>query len=236
MPDKYDLSITIPVYNEAKVIEKVVTDMHDKVVKQFKGTYELVVLEDGSVDGTKEVLKNLNKKIKFRSVSGVERKGYNRAVKDALSVAQGRYVFISDSGGSHEPTDFFRMFKYLNEYDIISGYKKNRQDSMYRKILSKIFNSYISLLFFHRFYDIDCGFKIYKKKVLDDILPETKILKDCISTEIMLRAYKKGYKIKEIPVIHYKRNLEEVKTFSFKKLPKIVSNLFLDILKLRLKL
>jgi len=233
---KYDLSIILPVYNEAKVIERVVKDFDNKVIRKFKGKAELVVAEDGSSDGTKEILKKLNKKIRFRLVLGNERKGYNRAIKDALVLAQGKYIFMSDSGGGHEPEDFFKMFNYIDKYEIVSGHKEYRKDPLYRVILSKVYNAYISLLFLHRFYDVDCGFKIYKKEVLDKVLPEVNVLKECISTEILLRAYRKGYKIKEVHVTHHKREVSQQRTFTYTKLYKIAANLFIDILKLRLKI
>jgi len=236
MSEKYDLSIILPVYNEAKTIEKVIVDFNDKVVKKFKGKSELVVAEDGSTDGTKEVLKKLNKKINFRLVSGKERKGYTRAVKDALMLAQGKYIFLSDTGGGHEPADFFKLFKYVDRYDIVSGYKKQRQDPLYRIILSRVYNLYVSLLFLHRFYDVDSGFKIYKKKVVQDVLPNVRVLKECVSTELLLRSYSRGYKIKEVPVLHYKRDTSEARTFTYKKLSKIVMNLIIDMLRLRMKI
>lgn len=233
--NKCDLSIILPVYNEADIIESVIREFHNKVVKNFKGKCELVVAEDGSTDGTKSVLKKLNREIGFRLVSGNERKGYNRAVKDSLSLATGKYVFLSDSGGGHNPEDFFRMFRYLDSYDVVSGYKKNRQDPLHRILLSKVYNLYVSTLFLHRFYDVDCGFKIYKKEVLDDVLPNVNTLKECISTELIIRSYRSGYKIKEIPIIHYKRNGSQ-RTFSYTKLPKIVTGLFIDVLRLRWEL
>lgn len=228
-----ELSIIVPVYNEVKSIEKVISDIRDKILTNFSGTAELVICEDGSQDGTKELLHRLQKENDFRLESGDERKGYNKAVKDALSLAKGKIIFMCDSGGAHEINDFFKLYEHINQYGIVSGHKKKRQDPFHRIVLSRIYNLYVSALFQHRFYDIDCGFKVYRREVLDRILPEVKTLKECVSTEILLRSYRQGFKIKEIPVIHYRRNLDEVKTFSLKKLPTIVSQLFIDLLRLK---
>jgi len=227
-------SLIIPVYNEAKVIEKTVKQYYDFSLK-LKNS-ELIIAEDGSTDGTKKVLRKLKKTIPFKLVIGKERKGYNKAVIDALKLANHNYVLFSDGGGGHDPNDFLRMLKNINKYDIVSGYKKPRRDPLSRIIYSKVYNTYISLLFLHRFKDIDCGFKVYRKNVLDDILPQCKTLKECISTEIMLRSFSSGYKIKEIPVKHFKRDLEEVKTFTLKRLPKIVLSLLKTVFKLRIEL
>ena len=230
----YDLSIIVPAYNEAKSIPRVLDEIYNKIIASFPGTAEVVIVEDGSTDGTKEILMQLQKERKFRLVTGVERKGYNRALKDALSLAQGTYVFLSDSGGGHEMSDFFKLYQYAQYYSIVSGYKKKRHDPFHRILLSRVYNLYISALFAHRFYDIDCGFKIYHKAALDQVLPQVHTLQECITTEIVLRIYKQGGNIKEVPITHYARKLEgPARTFSMKKIPVLVSRLFLDLIKLR---
>jgi dolichol-phosphate mannosyltransferase len=123
----------------------------------------------------------------------------------------------------------------LKNYDVVSGIKKQRKDPWQRIVMSKVYNAYISVLFLHRFRDIDAGFKIYKRKVLDAVLPECTLFKECISTEILLRTVTKGFKIKEIPVTHLEREILAQRTFSFKKLPKLVGGIFVDVLKLRFK-
>jgi dolichol-phosphate mannosyltransferase len=229
------LSIILPVYNEEKVIAKVIADLYEQVVQVYDGKAEIIVAEDGSTDNTKQVLADVHKKIPFVLVSGVERKGYNKANKDALALAKSDLVFLSDAGGGHDPQDFFRMLPYLKNYDVVSGIKKQRKDPWQRIVMSKVYNAYISVLFLHRFRDIDAGFKIYKRKVLDAVLPECTLFKECISTEILLRTVTKGFKIKEIPVTHLEREILAQRTFSFKKLPKLVGGIFVDVLKLRFK-
>jgi glycosyltransferase involved in cell wall biosynthesis len=237
MVKNYDLSVILPVYNEVNVINKVISEIYEKIVFNFRGKVEVVVAEDGSTDGTKELLLELNKKYPFKLVIGSERKGYNKAVKDSLSLATGNFVFMADSGGSHEMNDFYRMFKHTSDYSIISGYKKKRNDPLHRIVLSRVYNFYVSMLFKHHFFDIDCGFKIYRKEVLDRMLPQVKTFKECISTEIMLRSFVFGYKIKEISIIHYSRKRKgPAKTFSLKKIPKLVTTLFMDTIKLRKEL
>src|SRR3989338_1815929 len=102
-PRENSVSIILPVFNEAQVIERVIRDIDRKIVKTYKGECTLIVAEDGSTDGTKEILENLKESVGFHLVSGKERKGYNRAVKDALALGRGAYIFLTDSGGGHEP-------------------------------------------------------------------------------------------------------------------------------------
>src|SRR3989344_37832 len=134
---EYDLSIIVPVYNEVKVIGRTLDNIYTKIIASFPGKTEVVVAEDGSTDGTKEILAQMQKEKKFRLVSGVERKGYNRALKDALGLAQGKYIFLSDSGGGHEMSDFFKLYEHAQNYSIVSGYKKKRHDPFHRILLSR---------------------------------------------------------------------------------------------------
>jgi len=80
------LSVVIPVYNEAGIIGKVIEDFHAKVIRQRPGS-RLIVMEDGSDDGTKNILENLHCRIPFTLISAEKRKGYTRAFKDALKTA-----------------------------------------------------------------------------------------------------------------------------------------------------
>ncbi|MFH0977832.1 MAG: glycosyltransferase [Candidatus Woesearchaeota archaeon] len=228
----HNYSIIIPVYNSADTIEQIVRSYY-----RFSKTLpdcEFIIAEDGSVDGTKSILSRLKKELSFTLVSGRERKGYVQAVKDALKIAKGRIILFSDAGG-HYAADFSPMLKFVKSYDIVSGRKAPRKDPFARILYSNVYNTLVSVLFLHVFRDIDSGFKVYRKEVIDAVLPECVLFKDCISTEILLRAVAKGYKVKEVPVRHILRNIKEVKTFKLRKLPSIFSRLIISLVLLRLE-
>lgn len=230
-----NISLVLPVYNEARVIEEVVRSYYNNLFKKCKNS-EFIIAEDGSDDGTKEILQKLNKQIPFILVTSNKRKGYVNAVKDALKLAKKDYVFFSDSGGGHDPRDFWRLAKFIEDYDMVIGYKEIRKDPFNRIILSRGYNFIIGLIFNIWFRDIDCGFRIIKKSLIDDILKETNTLNYCIFSEFTIRAYKKGYKIKEYPVKHFRRYIEKIKTFAPLKLPKIILSLLIGLLRIRLEL
>jgi len=229
------VSLVLPVYNEAGVIEKVLKEYYEEVIKKVQGS-ELVVAEDGSTDGTKEILARVSEEIPIRLISGKERKGYVRALKDASKLPKNEIVFFSDSGGGHDPKDFFKLYRYIDDYDIVMGYKSPRQDAWYRIVLSKGYNTLIGLLFGAWYKDIDCGFRLIRKECLDDVMPKVHTLTQCIASEFVIRAKKKGYRIKEVPITHKKRDIKEIKTFSPKKIPKIVWEMFSGLIRLRVEL
>lgn len=226
------ISLVMPVYNEAKAIEKVVRDCHEKLIKKLPGS-EFIIAEDGSTDGTKEILRRLAKEMPLRVVMGDERKGYPRGIRDALKLPKNDIVCFSDSDGQHDPSDFLKMLDYVDRYDIIIGMKKPRRDPFHRLVLSRAYNSLIRLLFGLRFKDIDSGFRVIRKKVLDDVLDKSTTLPECTNSEITIRAAKKGYRIIEVPVTHYPRAAGDTKSFNFRKLPKVVHGLFRGLLKLK---
>lgn len=226
------VSVVIPVYNEAEVIERVVRDFHAKVVSKMPGS-ELIVAEDGSTDGTKEILARLAAELPIRLVSGQERKGYTRAVKDALKLPQNDLVLFSDSDGQQEPDDFWPMLEKMKDYDLIVGYKHPRRDPLFRLILSRFFQVLNRLLFGVKFHDINCGFRLIRKKVIDDVLPEINLLPQFISSEFVLRAVAKGYRVCEMPVRHYPREFGGSRGLPVKRLPKEIWRLVVGLFRLR---
>ncbi len=222
----------MPVYNEAKIIEKVVREYYSKLIRKLPGS-EFIIAEDGSTDGTKTVLKRLGKEFPLRLVMGEERKGYPKGIRDALKLPKNDIVLFSDSDGQHDPKDFFKLLEYADDYDIIIGHKRPRRDPFHRLVLSRGYNALVTLIFGLSFKDVDSGFRIIKKKVLDDVLHDSTTLPECTNSEITIRAAKKGYRIIEVPVTHYPRPTGETKSFNFTKLPQAVYALFKGLLKLK---
>ena len=227
------ISLIIPVYNEAEVIERVVRDFHNEVISKIPES-EFIVAEDGSTDGTKEILKKLEKEISFTFISGDGRKGYSGAVKDALKLGKNELIFFSDSDGQQDPKDYWKIREYIDEYDVIIGYKHPRVDPFFRVFISKIFQQVIKFIFGIKFRDINCGFRLIKKKVVDDIIDDMGTT-DFFSTEFIIRANNKGYKIKEIPVNHFKREGES-RGLPTKELPKSIFKLVCNLLSLKKEL
>jgi len=225
----------IPVYNEAGIMEKIVRTYYNEVIRKIPNS-EFIIAEDGSTDGTKEILKKLEREFPITVVSSGKRKGYVKAVKDALALPKNNIIFFSDSSGQHEPKDFWDLVKYIDNYDMVIGRKAKRKDPYYRIFISRVYNKMIWVLFGLKLRDIDCGFRLIKKDVRDDVLPETSTLKHAISSEFTIRAFKKGYSIKEVPVHHYRRKIGDKKNFSPTNLTGVIIALLVDLLKLKKEL
>lgn len=231
MPEVYrpvKISLVIPVYNEVDIIERVIRNYYEEVISKIPGS-EFIVAEDGSTDGTKELLKRIAQELPITLISGDKRKGYAKAVWGALKLAKNDILFFSDSDGQHSPGDFWKLITFIEDFDLISGYKFPRHDSLMRRFMSYAMNSIIWLLFGIKMRDINCGFRVMRKKVIDGILQEH-IISDFISTEFIIRVHHKGYKIAEVPVRHYTRPYGDSRWLATKKLPKIVTKLLFQFL------
>ncbi len=232
-PKKADFSLIMPVYNEAGVIEEVIKDLYVIVIKK-KPDSKFIIMEDGSDDGTKDILKKLNQKIPFMLVSGKNRKGYTKAFKDALKMAKTEFIFFSDSDGQHNPCDVLRMLNEIDGFDIVSGYKYPRRDPFYRLVMSKIYNFLFFVLFGLKMKDINSGFKLIRKNVVDDILSDIQDMQHCVMSEFIIKSFLSGYKIKEIGVEHFPRKHGSTNIFNPAKLPFIIAGVIKSLVRIKL--
>lgn len=227
------VNLVITVFNEEEVIERVVRECHQFIKQVPKG--KLIVTEDGSTDNTKTILNKLKKKINFTYITSTKRKGATNGFRDALKTALkgADLVLFSDSDGQHKITDFFKLLKLSDRFDMVIGWKKRRKDDTLRVYGSKLFNYYLNFIYGMRLHDINCGFRVIDSKLLKEILPKVNLFKECIMTELTLRARLKGYSIIEVPISHFARN-NLTRAWQGKNLLSIGSRLGFASLKLRL--
>jgi glycosyltransferase involved in cell wall biosynthesis len=225
------ISLVILVYNRADVIEKVVGEFYDQVISKLPGS-EFIIAEDGSTDGTKEVLAKLKKRLPITLVQGKERKGYIKAMQDSLRAPHNQIVFRSDADGEHIPSDFWKLIEKLDGNDMVVGYKVNRKP-FYRLLISRVNNFFIGLLFGVWLNDANCGFVVARKAVIDNLVDEVGTLRWAINAEMVIRAHENGYRIAQVPVQHRYAPSE---VFPLNKMPKIIWQQFSQLFKLKAEL
>lgn len=203
------LSIVIPVYNE-KI--KIINDI--KLVSNFFSNSdiegEIIVVDDGSSDGTCEILERLQKLSSFKLIRHQKNQGKGSAVRTGMMASQGDYVMFVDSGHCVPYQCAIDGLKLLtsNQCDLAFGSRKlpgstivNPQ-SIYRRLFSKVFNIFIINLMNvpSVFTDAQCGFKIFKGDIARKLFSACKTSGFTFDIEILLRALKQGYRISEFPV------------------------------------
>jgi len=198
----------IPAYNEENNIEKIV-ELTISSLKEFD--YEIVVVDDGSKDRTVEILKELMKKHHMiRMIQHKSNKGYADALRTGFNSSNGKYITFIDADLQNHPADIPKLLKWVDRgYDIVIGWRKNRQDNLSRLVISRSWNSLCHLLFNIPFPDINGKPKLFKAEILKDIKIETK--QWVIDLELVHKALKKGYRGMQVPVKHSVRGDQESK-------------------------
>src|SRR2546426_9635766 len=135
---KSALTVFLPVHNEAEMIGEVLDGVYREVVVPTGADF--LVCEDGSTDGTDEVLRELAKTYPMRLLAGGSRKGYADAVREGLQQIRTPLTFFADSDGQYDPRDFWRLWPHAAEYDIVVGRKVVRDEPLHRILLSRGFH------------------------------------------------------------------------------------------------
>jgi len=205
MNKKYSISVILPAYNEEGNIRKVIEESSDFLLAHdiFRN-YEIVVINDGSKDRTADILRELTDKISYlKIITHCKNLGYGKALISGAKIAQYPLIFFMDADGQFDIKEMKSMLYYLEDFDIVAGYRYKRKDVFYRVILGKVYGWLVFLLFGLRLRDVNCGFKLFKKGVLETSNINSKA--GAFYTEILIRAKNRGCRIKEIPVEHFPR-------------------------------
>ena len=164
------ISVLFLVHNEVTSIEKDIINLKDSLDGYIN--YEIIVVEDGSTDGTHDKLKEIKEKYNIKLNSIKNRRGYTQAFLDGIEECNEKVIFFSDTGGKYDFNNiklFLKVF-FEKDADLLSGYRINRQDKYYRQLLTFFYSTLINLLFLKNYKDYDCGFKVFKKELLKEIV------------------------------------------------------------------
>lgn len=200
---KKSLSIFFPAFNEEKNVEKSVKKAIE-VAKKITNDYEIIVIDDGSIDNTASIADKLAKNNpKIVVIHHKKNQGYGGALITGIKTAKKDLIFFSDIDLQFNLKELIKFMKYIEKYDAVIGYRNPRKDPFMRLVNAWGWKMLINLLFNLRVKDIDCAFKLFNRKVFDKIKISSKGA--MISAEILIRIKQANFTIKELPVKHYPR-------------------------------
>jgi glycosyltransferase involved in cell wall biosynthesis len=198
------LTVFFPAYYDEKNIDKVVTKAVEVVESLHLKDYEILIIEDGSPDKTGEVADALAIQFpKVRVIHHPKNLGYGATLRDGFLNAKMDYVFYTDGDNQFDLNELKKFVALIPFSDIVVGYRKEKQYSLYRKFTSLCYNYLLRLIFDIHYWDIDCAFKLFKADLFKKI--EIKSIDAFIDAEIMLKAEQLGYTVTEIGVKHLPR-------------------------------
>jgi len=228
------LSVFFPAYNEegriATIVKKALV-----ILPKVALRWEVLIVNDGSKDNTGRIARKLASENKYIKV--IEHKlnrGYGAAFKSGLYGAKYDWIVFTDSDGQF---DFSEIVNFIAKQsvtgaDIVIGYYKKRQVAKIKIITSKMWEYFVYFLFGLKVHDIDCGFKLISKDVVN-ALPHLESERGAfISSEFLIKAKKNGFRIVEVPVTHYPRTAGQGTGRDIK----VIINSFKDLFKLWFKL
>ena len=194
-------SIVIPVYNEEDSLVELVDRIHT-ATKALEKPFEILFVNDGSTDKSQQVIEALSAQYSYiRFITFRKNFGKSAALSAGFKHVKYRIVFTMDADLQDDPMEIPRFLEEIeNGYDLVTGWKENRLDPKEKTIPSKLFNAMTSKMSGLKLNDYNCGFKCYKKEVLDEI-----DLYGELHRFVPFLAHKKGFKVKEIPVLHHER-------------------------------
>lgn len=201
------LSIIIPAYNEEKNIKKTVIALKDYLSKNLLDLEsEIIIVSDGSTDNThQEASEHSSEKIKIFHYE--DNKGKGHALRYGFQKSRGDLILFFDAGGDFHPEEIKKFIDYLetNKADVVIGSKRHPLSKLdyplRRKFLSRIAQIWIKLMFNLNIRDTQVGIKLFKREVLEKIIPQIKVNGFAFDIELLVLAAKNNFKITEAPII-----------------------------------
>lgn len=212
MTEKRTLSIIVPLLNEAESLR----ELHGKIQQALQevkepplGEVEIIFVDDGSTDGSFDVLQELRaadarvKIVQFR-----RNFGKSAALAEGFRRARGEYVITMDADLQDDPFEIKNLIRALEEggFDLVSGWKKKRRDPFIKRFTSKIFNTVTSFLTGVHLHDMNCGLKIYRREVVKSVQVYGQRHRF-----IPVLAAQEGFRVGEIAVQHHARKYGQTK-------------------------
>lgn len=202
------LSVFFPCYNEEKNIENT---FHKAlpILKKVAKNWEVILVNDGSKDNTLKLLHKLQKEYpkNVTVVNHPQNRGYGAAFKSGVYTAKYPWITFTDADGQFDFSEITNLIatQRKTNADLVIGFYKSRQVPFFRIWGSAAWQLAVFILFGLRVRDIDCGFKLFKKEVVDTIPKLEAERGPFISSEFLLKAKKKKFKIVELGVTHFSR-------------------------------
>ena len=225
------LSVIIPIYNEINTLEEIISRVQDTGLAD-----EIVLVDDGSIDGTREIVNNFTDQEGFIVVMHEKNRGKGAAVRSGFEVATGDVFLIQDADLEYDPREYVNLLKPLEEglSEVVYGSRflgaSRRVAMFWHMIANKMLTLFTNILYDTILTDMETGYKVFKREVVDDMPLHAKRFE--FEPEFTAKILKRKYRIFEVPITFNPRDYEEGKKIglpdAFEALWALVKYRFVD--------
>jgi len=202
--NNFSLSIFFPCYNDEKSIGKLVSDATE-TAKKLTNDFEIIVIDDASIDGSREVLQDLASKNKnLKLIFHDQNKGYGGALQSGFKAASKDLVFYTDGDGQYDVTELSILYSLMSDdVDFVNGIKMGRSDATYRIVIGNFYSLVIRWSFWLPITDVDCDFRLIRHSIVKKL--NLTVTSGAICVELVKKAQRAGAKFRQVSVHHLER-------------------------------
>lgn len=218
------ISCFFPCYNDAGTIAGMVVLM-DKTMREITDDYEIIVIDDGSTDNSRVVLKELEQKYdKLRLVFHEKNRGYGGALRSGFYSATKEFIFYTDGDFQYDVTEIKKLIPKMKDgVDVVNGYKVMRSDPLHRIIIGYIYQGLMRFVFGFKIRDVDCDFRLMRRSLFNKL--KLKHNSGVICVEMVKKIQDMGCTFAEVPVNHYHRVYGRSQFFNFSRIFRVARDL-----------
>lgn len=201
---KLSVSVFFPCYNDERTIGELVRNAN-RILSKRKTPYEIIVVNDGSTDGSAALLRRLKREIpQLHIVTHRKNQGYGAALRDGFRTAKFDLVFYTDGDGQYDIGEIELMFPLMtHDIDVVNGIKMSRNDPWYRVVAGNLYNFFVRNTFGTDIFDTDCDFRLIRNSLMRKI--KLKLNSGAICVELVRKLQDEGARFREVTVHHYDR-------------------------------
>lgn len=227
-----ELSVFFPCFNEEKNVGNTVKKAKKVLENLNLRKWEILIVDDGSKDNTPKIADRLASEDSRIKAIHQENGGYGAALQSGFYKSKYEWVTYTDSDGQFDFAEVDKFIEETKNADLIMGFRIKRRDPYIRLVLAKGWSFLLLVFFGLKLKDVDCGFKMVNRKVLDSIAPLKSSRGAMINVELVIKANKNNFKISQVGVNHYPRIYGKPTGASMR----VIVRSFIDLIKLRLNL
>lgn len=222
--NKPKISGFFPFLNDWGTIGSLVLGL-DSTLQKIASDYEILVIDDGSNEGAKDMLRSLEKAFpKVRVVTHVKNRGYGGALRSGFENAKYEWIFYTDGDAQYDPREVGLLAEKIGpNVHVVNGYKIKRSDPFYRKVTGKCYHYTVKLLFNVPIRDTDCDFRLMRKSIFEKVKLEENT--GLICAEMIRKISDAGFKFVEVPVHHFWRTSGKSQFFNLLRVGQVIIGL-----------